>query len=142
MNKYQNIVMALIALLPLLLPLRALALDTSVADATKGFETTGTNSAYFWDNSPTSADGWITDFSESPVLNVADNHNTAVATAKQEKEPYKWQERRKIWYVGFGTQPAAYPFSDTSYISTGFFLDNQGKFALGFFSSTGGYTEH
>ncbi|MCH9664849.1 MAG: hypothetical protein K0U41_03275 [Gammaproteobacteria bacterium] len=138
MNKYKNIVIGLIALLPLLLPLRALALDTSGVSTNNVFEATGTNNAYFWDNYPTSADGWITDFSESPVLNVADNHNTAAATDKQEKEPYNWRERRKIWYVGFGTQPAAYPFSDASYISTGFFLDNQGKFALGFFSSNGG----
>ena len=140
MNKYKNIAMALIALLSLLLPLRVLALDTSAVDVTTEFETTTTNNAYFWDNSPTYSDSRITDFSESSRLNVADNHNTAVApvAAKEEKEPYNWWERRRIWYIGLGTQPVAYPLADSSYISTGFFLDSKGKYALGFFSSSGG----
>ncbi len=53
--------------------------------------------------------------------------NTSNKTSAQD-------ERRRIWYFGVGTGPFGYPFNDSTYIATGFFLSK--NVALGFFGGS------
>lgn len=44
------------------------------------------------------------------------------------------KERKKVWYIGTGFGPFGFPFNDSAYVSTGFFLTK--RLALGFFGGT------